>query len=67
MAGRSDPALLSVAQAAERLNMSERALRDWMATDDFPLRRLRRGQRWALSARQVERYMDAELEPAASA
>ena len=44
-AAQSDPALLSVAQAAERFKMSERAFRYWMAADDFPLRRLRRGQR----------------------
>lgn len=59
-----DPALLSVAEAAGRLGMSERALRTWMATHEFPLRKLRRGQRWALSAKQVERYLNAELEEA---
>lgn len=58
----ADPALLSVVEAAERLGMSERALRTWMAAEDFPLRRLRRGRRWALSAKQVERYLNAELE-----
>jgi excisionase family DNA binding protein len=57
-----EPALLSVAEAAERLGMAERTLRNWMAQEDFPLHRLRRGCRWALSARQVQRYLDGEIE-----
>lgn len=61
---KADPALLTVAEAAERLGMAERTLRTWMSEPDFPLRRLRRGRRWALSARQVEMYVDGELEAA---
>ena len=58
----ADPALLSVAQAAEKFGMSRKSLNVWMLQDDFPLRILKRGSRLALSARQMSRYMDGELE-----
>jgi excisionase family DNA binding protein len=63
MIDRSDPHLLSVAEAAPLLRIAERSLYAWIASGECPLPILRRGRRLALSTRSIQLYNAAELLP----
>lgn len=64
MLDRQDPHLLTIRQAAQRFEISERTLHRWIASDDFPLPVQRRGRRLALSSAAIDHYLAGEVRQA---